>query len=142
MTKADADYLWNLMPDWVKQQSTGLSPMSYGTTTYEGDVMVHDRVRSILFNPTPTPTEVIMKEKPVRDLGHHIKLARSGHLTLPTFEWDGQTYFLDLMLGMIHRADGLEFTQFVDITNEDLKAHIRGVRTEHYGQFYVRGLDD
>ena len=122
MKKKDADYLWNLMPDWVKQQSIGLGPMSYGTTTYEGDVKVSEKVKALLFND---------------GRARAVKPA-----ALPTFVWDGNSYFLDIRLGQIRRTDGPKFTDFVDITNEDLKAHIRGVRAEHYGQFYVRGLDD
>jgi hypothetical protein len=47
--KADRDFIWSLMPDWIKAQPAGLCPTMYGTSTVKGDREACKRVREILF---------------------------------------------------------------------------------------------
>ena len=52
MEKEDAEFIWSLMPDWVKDNGTeadAYDPMFFGTLSREGDIEVTKRVRKILF---------------------------------------------------------------------------------------------
>lgn len=49
MKKEDAEFIWSLLPVWVKEYPEGLDPTFYGTLTLEGDREVGKRVRKILF---------------------------------------------------------------------------------------------
>ena len=49
----DAEFLWSLMPEWIKSQPIGLDPTMYGTLTKKGDEQVSKRVRDILQIPQP-----------------------------------------------------------------------------------------
>lgn len=53
MSEEDKDFIFSLMPDWVKEVEEGLHPMFYGTGTCNGDIEVHDRVMKILYNINP-----------------------------------------------------------------------------------------
>jgi len=56
MTGDDKQFLWNLMPEWVKESAVGLDPTMYGTGTYEGDCAIRLRVQEILgINPDEMP---------------------------------------------------------------------------------------
>ncbi len=48
MKKEDKDYLWSLMPDWVKEVPKGLDPTFYGTLSREGDKEVQKKVKKLL----------------------------------------------------------------------------------------------
>ena len=48
MTEEDKQFLWSLMPDWVKEPLVGLCPTMYGTLSFEGDWAVHKRVTKML----------------------------------------------------------------------------------------------
>ena len=48
MTQEEAQFIWSLMPLWVKEQPNGLDNKFYGTLSREGDVEISERVRSIL----------------------------------------------------------------------------------------------
>ena len=54
MKASEANYIWNLLPIWVKIQEEGLDPTMYGTGTYEGDTDVSNKVTEIL---TPQPNK-------------------------------------------------------------------------------------
>ena len=47
LTKEDFEFLFSLMPDWVKDPNDGHDPTMYGTGTYDGDVKVHNRFAEI-----------------------------------------------------------------------------------------------
>lgn len=49
ISKEDADYIWSLMPDWVKEQPEDLGHTMYGTFSAIGDKEVCDKVKKILF---------------------------------------------------------------------------------------------
>ncbi len=58
MIEKDKNFLWNLMPDWVKKDEPGLCPTMYGTGTYAGDGFVRKRVQNILAGiSTPDPLD-------------------------------------------------------------------------------------
>lgn len=48
MSEEDKDYLWSLMPDWVKEVEENLNPVFYGTGTMEGDWEVRNKVMKII----------------------------------------------------------------------------------------------
>lgn len=49
LTKAEIDYILNLLPEWTKKRPPeGLDPTMYGTGTWEGDNEVYNKVRDIL----------------------------------------------------------------------------------------------
>lgn len=60
MTTKNKLFLWNLMPDWVKNDEPGHCPTMYGTGTYEGDKAVRERVKKLLEidkKPKKAPTK-------------------------------------------------------------------------------------
>ncbi len=48
MNNEDKKFLWNLMPDWVKESQPGLCPTMYGTSTYKDDCAITERVKHLL----------------------------------------------------------------------------------------------
>lgn len=51
ITQDDMDFLWSLMPDWVRDvpgEEDAWDPMFYGTLTRESDLMVSNRVKKLL----------------------------------------------------------------------------------------------
>ena len=50
MTQEDKDFLWSLMPLWVRTlpEDEDMFPTYYGTLTKEGDIEVHRRVVELL----------------------------------------------------------------------------------------------
>ena len=51
ITQEDKDYLWSLMPTWVKEvpiESQSWDPTSFGTLSREGDLTVHNKVIQLL----------------------------------------------------------------------------------------------
>ena len=61
---------------------------------------------------------------------------------LPQIYFEGNVYIVDFKLQQIRRVDGPQFTNFADLTNEQLKVQIRGVRAETSTLGYMKGLDD
>ena len=49
MEKQDADFIWSLLPEWVKEYEENLDPTFYGTGSCEGDNSVNKKVRKILY---------------------------------------------------------------------------------------------
>jgi len=52
MNKQDADYIWSVLPKWVKEipeKERGFDPSFFGTTSRSGDIAVHNKVKEILF---------------------------------------------------------------------------------------------
>jgi len=52
MTKKEAEFIWSLMPDWVKDNGTdedAYDPMFFGTLFRETDIEITKEVRRILF---------------------------------------------------------------------------------------------
>ena len=52
MDKQNADYIWSLLPKWVKEipgKEHGFDPMYFGTLSRSGDIEVHNKVKGILF---------------------------------------------------------------------------------------------
>jgi hypothetical protein len=51
LTKEDKDFLWSLMPEWVKEvpiEEDSFDPMFFGTLSREGDLEVHEIVKKLL----------------------------------------------------------------------------------------------
>ena len=50
LTQEEMDYIWSLMPTWVKTIDEGeeYNPMFYGTLSRDGDIEVHDKVKELL----------------------------------------------------------------------------------------------
>lgn len=48
MTREESEYIWKLMPEWVKEQPKDLPAPFYGTLSREGDLEVSKRVKKIL----------------------------------------------------------------------------------------------
>ena len=48
MDQEEKDYLWSLMPGWVKEVPKGYSETFYGTLSYEKDLEVHEKVKKLL----------------------------------------------------------------------------------------------
>jgi hypothetical protein len=51
MSKEDKDFLWSLMPKWVKEvpsENHSFDPTFFGTLSREGDLKVHNRVIKLL----------------------------------------------------------------------------------------------
>ena len=51
LTQEDKDYLWSLMPKWVKEvpsKENSFDPMFFGTLSREGDLEVHNKVVNLL----------------------------------------------------------------------------------------------
>tara|TARA_R100000734_G_C3231586_1_gene39399 strand:+ start:68 stop:259 length:192 start_codon:yes stop_codon:yes gene_type:complete len=51
ITQEDKDYLWSLMPRWVKKvpsENHSLDSIYFGTLSREGDLKVHNKVIQIL----------------------------------------------------------------------------------------------
>lgn len=51
LTQEDKDYLWSLMPKWVKEvpgKEHSFDPMFFGTLSREGDLEVHNKVVKLL----------------------------------------------------------------------------------------------
>jgi hypothetical protein len=51
MGKEDKDFLWSLMPKWVKEvpsEDHSFDPTFFGTLSREGDLKVHNRVIKLL----------------------------------------------------------------------------------------------
>lgn len=48
MNKSDQEFIYNLLPTWVKEVPKGADPTMYGTLTEEGDNKVQERVNSLL----------------------------------------------------------------------------------------------
>lgn len=51
LTKEDKDFLWGLMPEWVKEvpnEEHSFDPMFFGTLSRESDLEVHEAVKKIL----------------------------------------------------------------------------------------------
>lgn len=51
MTQKDKDYIWSLMPGWVKEvpsENHSWDPMYFGTLSREGDLEVHNKVVKLL----------------------------------------------------------------------------------------------
>jgi hypothetical protein len=51
LTQEDKDYLWSLMPEWVKEipsEEHSFDPMYFGTLSREGDIKVNKRVCELL----------------------------------------------------------------------------------------------
>ena len=49
ISEDDANFIWSLMPKWIKCQPKGLDPTMYGTLTMEEDIKIYERVKQILF---------------------------------------------------------------------------------------------
>jgi len=50
VSKEDANLLWRLMPEWLREEPVdGMSPLFYGTASYESDVNLREKVKEILF---------------------------------------------------------------------------------------------
>ncbi len=50
ISKENAEFIWSLMPTWIKNQPDGLNPTFYATLSAEGDKEISNKVKSILFN--------------------------------------------------------------------------------------------
>ena len=51
ITQEDKDYLWSLMPLWVKEvpsENHSCDPTYFGTLSREGDLKVHNKVIQLL----------------------------------------------------------------------------------------------
>ena len=51
VSREDADFIWGLLPEWVKEHGTeadAYDPMWFGTLSREGDIRIGKRVRKIL----------------------------------------------------------------------------------------------
>jgi hypothetical protein len=48
LTQDQANFLYSLMPGWVKDHPKGLCATMYGTLSQEGDKEIGDKVRTIL----------------------------------------------------------------------------------------------
>jgi hypothetical protein len=51
MSREDADFIWMLLPKWVKDHGTkadAYDPMYFGTLSRNGDIEVGQRARKIL----------------------------------------------------------------------------------------------
>lgn len=53
----DAEYIWELLPIWIKTMEKGLCPTMYGTGSYENDLKVHEKCKNILFPENNTPKD-------------------------------------------------------------------------------------
>ncbi len=51
MKEEDKQFLWNLMPEWVKKPEVGLCPTMYGTGSFKEDWEVYKRVSKLLNMP-------------------------------------------------------------------------------------------
>jgi hypothetical protein len=62
---------------------------------------------------------------------------------LPHFHHDGIDYFIDFRLEEIRPVNApWQSIPFVFLCDEEMKAQIRGIRFDHWGQCYMAGLDD
>jgi|694.fasta_scaffold34219_11 hypothetical protein len=55
MTQEDKNFIWSLLPDWVKfvpSEDHAWDPMWFGTLSREGDIKIHERVCKLLNQPT------------------------------------------------------------------------------------------
>lgn len=55
MTQEDKDFIWSLLPNWVKEvpsESHGWDPMWFGTLSREKDIEIHERVCKLLNQKT------------------------------------------------------------------------------------------
>lgn len=48
MKKEDKEFIYSLLPEWVKKVPKGMNNMFYGTLTEKGDKEVKDRVDKLL----------------------------------------------------------------------------------------------
>ena len=48
MSKEDKEFIYSLLPNWVKESPKGLDTTMYGTLTQKGDQEIIDKVKSIL----------------------------------------------------------------------------------------------
>ncbi|KKN85497.1 hypothetical protein LCGC14_0278200 [marine sediment metagenome] len=51
MTRKEADYVWNCLPDWIKEvpgPDIPLDPTFFGTLSRETDLIVHNNMKKIL----------------------------------------------------------------------------------------------
>lgn len=48
LTDQEFDLLISLLPEWSLRVPLGMSPMSYGTGTYSGDLKICEQVEAIL----------------------------------------------------------------------------------------------
>ena len=50
VSEEDKNLLWNLMPEWIKEEPVdGMIEFFYGTGSYQSDVNLRNKVKSILF---------------------------------------------------------------------------------------------
>lgn len=55
MIERDKQFLWRLMPDWIKKPEVGLCATMYGTGSFKGDWAAHERVVKLLNMPKNYP---------------------------------------------------------------------------------------
>ena len=48
MSSSNQEFIFSLLPDWVKSVPKGLDPTMYGTGSYEGDLKIKERVVELL----------------------------------------------------------------------------------------------
>ena len=48
LTEDDKNFLWSLMPQWVKEQPKELDPTFYGTLSREGDIAIKEKLIRLL----------------------------------------------------------------------------------------------
>lgn len=51
LTKRDADFLYSVLPRWVRDPREGLDPTFYHTGSYDGDLLLIKRINEILYGP-------------------------------------------------------------------------------------------
>lgn len=53
LSKENAEFIWSLMPIWVKHYPDSLDPTFYGTLSQDGDKEIGAKVKKILFGKEP-----------------------------------------------------------------------------------------
>ena len=69
LTQEELDFLWSLMPKWVKELPEEEDPehgMIYGTLSRQGDIDVHRRVVKLLNQPETVSTEEVLSHSKVK----------------------------------------------------------------------------
>lgn len=79
LTQEELDFLWSLMPKWVKELPEEEDPehgMIYGTLSRQGNIDVHRRVVKLLNQSETVSTEEVLSHSKVKTYEDKVKKLR------------------------------------------------------------------
>jgi hypothetical protein len=99
ITQEDKDYLWSLMPTWVKKvpsKNQSWDPTFYGTLSREGDLTVHNKVIQLLNQNKEKQRKTKMSKEHLDDIKYVHKNLMEG-LKLPPIKMSKEIDYIKIV---------------------------------------------